>query len=110
VAVKATELIVKCLENAGVGYIFGVLAAENMDLLDPCRALGLGMTSERRNSKHATKYTSRLDPFSTGVVLPASTVGFYPIAKPSLPAQHVCSELAHAMFAATTIKNSRTKP
>jgi acetolactate synthase-1/2/3 large subunit len=32
--VKATELIVKCLENEGVDYIFGVPGEENMDLLD----------------------------------------------------------------------------
>jgi acetolactate synthase I/II/III large subunit len=32
--VKATELIVKCLENEGVGFIFGVPGEENMDLLD----------------------------------------------------------------------------
>jgi acetolactate synthase-1/2/3 large subunit len=32
--VKATELIVKCLENEGVNYIFGVPGEENMDLLD----------------------------------------------------------------------------
>src|SRR6478672_12378949 len=32
--VKATELIVKCLENEGVHYIFGVPGEENMDLLD----------------------------------------------------------------------------
>ena len=31
---KASELIVKCLENEGVGYIFGVPGEENMDLLD----------------------------------------------------------------------------
>ena len=31
---KATELIVKCLENEGVQYIFGVPGEENMDLLD----------------------------------------------------------------------------
>ena len=31
---KATELIVKCLENEGVNYIFGVPGEENMDLLD----------------------------------------------------------------------------
>lgn len=31
---KATELIVKCLENEGVAYIFGVPGEENMDLLD----------------------------------------------------------------------------
>jgi hypothetical protein len=31
-----------------------------------CRALGLGMASERRNSDPATKYSSWLDPFSTG--------------------------------------------
>jgi acetolactate synthase I/II/III large subunit len=32
--VKVTELIVKCLENEGVGFIFGVPGEENMDLLD----------------------------------------------------------------------------
>src|SRR6476646_4722281 len=32
--VKTTELIVKCLENEGVQYIFGVPGEENMDLLD----------------------------------------------------------------------------
>src|SRR2546425_8689279 len=32
--VKATELIVKCLENEGVDYIFGLPGEENMDLLD----------------------------------------------------------------------------
>ena len=32
--VKAAELIVKCLENEGVAYIFGVPGEENMDLLD----------------------------------------------------------------------------
>ncbi len=31
---KAAELIVKCLENEGVGYIFGVPGEENMDVLD----------------------------------------------------------------------------
>jgi hypothetical protein len=29
-----------------------------------CRVLGFGMASEKRNSDHATKYSSRLDPFS----------------------------------------------
>jgi acetolactate synthase I/II/III large subunit len=32
--VKASELIVKCLENEGVDYIFGVPGEENIDLLD----------------------------------------------------------------------------
>jgi hypothetical protein len=31
-----------------------------------CRALELGMAIEKRNSDHATKYISRLDPFSAG--------------------------------------------
>jgi acetolactate synthase I/II/III large subunit len=31
---KASELIVRCLENEGVEYIFGVPGEENMDLLD----------------------------------------------------------------------------
>ena len=35
-----------------------------------CHGLGLGMASERRSSDHATKYISRLDPFSTGGVPP----------------------------------------
>jgi acetolactate synthase-1/2/3 large subunit len=32
--VKATEPIVKYLENEGVNYIFGVPGEENMELLD----------------------------------------------------------------------------
>jgi len=35
-----------------------------------CRALELGKASEKRNSDHATKYISRLDPFSAGGVPP----------------------------------------
>ena len=35
-----------------------------------CRVLGHGMASEKRNSDHATKYISRLDPFSAGGVPP----------------------------------------
>jgi len=35
-----------------------------------CRVLGLGMTSENGNSDPATKYISRLDPFSAGRVPP----------------------------------------
>jgi acetolactate synthase-1/2/3 large subunit len=31
---QAAELIVRCLENEGVGYIFGVPGEENMELLD----------------------------------------------------------------------------
>ena len=31
-----------------------------------CRVLGLGMASETRDSDQATKYVSRLDPFSAG--------------------------------------------
>ena len=31
-----------------------------------CRALELGKASEKRDSDHATKYISRLDPFSAG--------------------------------------------
>src|ERR1035437_210175 len=55
-----------------------------------CRALGPGMAIEKRNSDQATKYISRLDPFSTGGVPQSFTVGFYPIAKPTPPAQHAC--------------------
>ena len=33
-----------------------------------CRALGLGRASEKRNSDHAMKFISRLDPFSAGGV------------------------------------------
>jgi len=35
-----------------------------------CRVLGLGMASKKRNSDHATKYISGLDPFSAGGVPP----------------------------------------
>ncbi len=34
---KATELLVRCLENEGVRYIFGVPGEEIMDLLDSLR-------------------------------------------------------------------------
>jgi acetate kinase len=43
---------------------------EQMIARSVCRALGLGMASEKRNSDHATKYISRLDPFSAGGVPP----------------------------------------
>jgi acetolactate synthase-1/2/3 large subunit len=32
--IKAAELVVKCLENEGVEYIFGIPGEENLDLLD----------------------------------------------------------------------------
>jgi len=32
--VKAAELFVKCLENEGVEYIFGVPGEENVDIMD----------------------------------------------------------------------------
>ena len=31
---KAAELFVKCLENEGVEYIFGVPGEENVDIMD----------------------------------------------------------------------------
>ena len=31
---KASDLFVKCLENEGVEYIFGIPGEENLDLLD----------------------------------------------------------------------------
>ena len=31
---KASELIVKCLANEGVGYVFGIPGEENMDVVD----------------------------------------------------------------------------
>ena len=31
---KASELFVKCLENEGVEYIFGVPGEENVDIMD----------------------------------------------------------------------------
>ncbi|MDH3324692.1 MAG: thiamine pyrophosphate-binding protein, partial [Candidatus Peregrinibacteria bacterium] len=31
---KASDLIVKCLENEGVEYIFGIPGEENLDFLD----------------------------------------------------------------------------
>ncbi len=31
---KASELIVKCLENENVDYIFGIPGEENLDLMD----------------------------------------------------------------------------
>ena len=43
---------------------------EQMIARSVCRALGLGMASEKRNSDHARKYISRLDPFSASGVSP----------------------------------------
>ena len=31
---KATDLLVQCLENEGVEYIFGIMGKENLDLMD----------------------------------------------------------------------------
>jgi len=45
--VKATELIVKCLENEGVQYIFGVPGEENMDLLDALLASSIRFVMTR---------------------------------------------------------------
>jgi acetolactate synthase-1/2/3 large subunit len=44
---KATELIVKCLENEGVEYIFGVPGEENMDLLDALLASSIRFVMTR---------------------------------------------------------------
>jgi acetate kinase len=43
---------------------------EQMIARSVCRVLGLGMAGEKENSDHATKYISRLDPFSAGGVPP----------------------------------------
>ncbi|MEC9172414.1 MAG: thiamine pyrophosphate-binding protein, partial [SAR324 cluster bacterium] len=34
---KASDLFVKCLEEEGVEYIFGIPGEENLDLLDSLR-------------------------------------------------------------------------
>jgi acetolactate synthase-1/2/3 large subunit len=31
---KATDLLVQCLENEGVEYIFGIMGKETLDLMD----------------------------------------------------------------------------
>ena len=33
---KAAELFVKCLENEGIKYIFGVPGEENLDFVEDC--------------------------------------------------------------------------
>jgi hypothetical protein len=43
-----------------------------------CHALGLVMASEKRNSDQATKYISRLDPFSAGGVPKNPREGYTP--------------------------------
>lgn len=43
---------------------------EQMIVRSVCRTLGVGIAGEKRNSDHAMKYISRLDPFSEGGVPP----------------------------------------
>jgi thiamine pyrophosphate-dependent acetolactate synthase large subunit-like protein len=38
---KAAELLVKCLENEGVDYIFGLPGEENIDVMDALLGVGL---------------------------------------------------------------------
>jgi len=35
---KAAELLVRCLENDGAKYAFGILGEENLDLMDAIQA------------------------------------------------------------------------
>jgi acetolactate synthase-1/2/3 large subunit len=59
---KATELIVKCLENEGVEYIFGVPGEENMDLLDalPGSSIRLVMTRHEQGAAFMADVYGRL--------------------------------------------------
>jgi acetolactate synthase-1/2/3 large subunit len=34
---KAADIVVKCLENEGVKYVFGIPGEENLDLLESLR-------------------------------------------------------------------------
>ena len=55
----------------GPGHVHVIRTDEELMIArSVCRALGHGMASEKRNSDHATKYISRLDPFSAGGVPP----------------------------------------
>ena len=33
---KAADVVVQCLENEGVEYVFGIPGEENLDLLESC--------------------------------------------------------------------------
>ena len=41
---KASDLFVKCLEEEGVEYIFGIPGEENLDLLDSLRNSSIKLT------------------------------------------------------------------
>ncbi|MBK8164152.1 MAG: acetolactate synthase large subunit [Gammaproteobacteria bacterium] len=44
---KAAELLVKCLENEGVGYIFGIPGEENLELMDALRDSSIRFVTTR---------------------------------------------------------------
>lgn len=44
---KAAELLVRCLENEGVGYIFGIPGEENLELMDALRDSSIRFVTTR---------------------------------------------------------------
>jgi len=46
-AMKAAELLVRCLENEGVGYIFGIPGEENLELMDALRDSSIRFVTTR---------------------------------------------------------------
>lgn len=44
---KASDLFVRCLEQEGVEYIFGVPGEENLDLLESIRTSTIGLIVTR---------------------------------------------------------------
>jgi hypothetical protein len=51
--------------TTGPGHVHVIRTDEELMIArSVCRVLGHGMASEKRNSDPATKYISRLDPFS----------------------------------------------
>jgi acetolactate synthase-1/2/3 large subunit len=75
---KAAELFVKCLENEGVGVVFGVPGEENVDIVDAL--LGVGSNS----LPHGTSKAPRLWPMSTAG-LPAKPAFVCPPLGPGRP-------------------------
>ena len=44
---KASDLFVRCLEDEGVGYIFGVPGEENLDLVESLRTSSIRLIVTR---------------------------------------------------------------
>ena len=51
---KAADVVVQCLENEGVQYVFGIPGEENLDLLESCASRRSGWCSPATNNRPAS--------------------------------------------------------